>query len=123
MANELSFTLGALLSNGNLVDSIPTFINRITQTNAELLNKTVSVVHTAEADLDTTGITTLGYVYLRNVSTVNFVKYGPKSGGVMVALGRLNPGEWALIRLEPGITLRWIADTATVKLQVRLYGN
>jgi hypothetical protein len=31
----------------------------------------------------------------------------------MVALGRLKAGEWALLRLEPGITIRWKANRVT----------
>jgi hypothetical protein len=50
--------------------------------------------------------------------TFNFVKFGPKSGGVMVEFGRLYPdGSAASLDIGPsGVTLRMIADTAACKV-------
>jgi hypothetical protein len=122
MANELKLSLSGQLANGQLTDQIRTENLSLTQNVAALISKTVSVT-TSEADLDTTGITTLGYALIKNLGPTNFLKYGPKSGGSMVAFGRLKVGEVALLRLEPGITLRWVADTATVSAFVKIYND
>jgi hypothetical protein len=122
MANELRFSGGTDLANGSLMDSTPQQTLLVTQSLAALLSKVVSVT-TSEADLTTTEITTLGWARIQNLDTTNYVQYGPKSGGSMVALGRLKPGEWALLRLEPGITLRWVANTATCKVLVKTFND
>lgn len=80
----------------------------------------VAVVGTSEEDLGIGDISTLGYLYIKNLDSTNFITYGPKSGGVMIDFGRLRAGEHAVIRLEPGITLRWVADTANVKVEFLL---
>jgi hypothetical protein len=122
MANELKLSIAGQLANGQLTDQIRAENLSLTQNTAALISKTVSVT-TSEADLDTTGITTLGYALIKNLGPTNFLKYGPKSGGSMVAFGRLKVGEVALLRLEPGITLRWVADTATVSALVKIYND
>jgi hypothetical protein len=122
MANELKHSLSGQLANGQLTDQIRAENLSLTQNAAALISKTVAVT-TSEADLDTTGITTLGYAEIKNLGPTNFLTYGPKSGGVMVAFGRLKVGEVALLRLEPGITLRWKADTATVSAYIKIYND
>lgn len=122
MANEISITVAASLANVNLTDTISSLTKRITQTNQEMLSKVVSVT-TSEADLDTTGITTLGWLYIRNLDATNYIQYGPKSAGAMVAFGKLKAGEFAILRLMTGITLRWVANTATCKVHVKLYAE
>jgi hypothetical protein len=41
----------------------------------------------------------------------------------MVVMGRLKAGESVVLRLEPGITFRWIANTAAVKVQTKLFND
>jgi hypothetical protein len=121
MAAEITITLSERLANGNLSDQ-KTQSFAPTQSVALLLDKTVSVT-TSEADLTTAEITTLGWCWITNLGPTNYLKYGPKSGGSMVEFGRLKVGESCLFRLAPGITFRWIADTATVTAQVRIYND
>lgn len=81
----------------------------------------VTVGFAAEEDMPVGDISVLGLLILRNLDATNFVTWGPKSGGVMVPLGRLKPqGEPAYIRLEPGITLTWQADTGDCKVKMLL---
>jgi len=49
------------------------------------------------------------------------VQYGPKSSGSMVAIGRIEAGEIHAFRLEPGITLRWVANTAGCLVDLRIF--
>jgi hypothetical protein len=122
VANELQFSAGTTLANGSLTDSTPLQTLLVTQSLAAMLTKVVSVT-TSEADLTTTEITTLGWAWIQNLDTTNYVQWGPKSGGSMVPVGRLEPGEWALLRLEPGITIRWVANTATCKVLVKIFND
>lgn len=80
-------------------------------------------IGTSEEVVDVGDVSTLGYCVLRNTDSTNYVTYGPDSGGSMVSLGRLNAGEFAILRLEPGITLRARANTAAVKLDVTVLEN
>ena len=68
-------------------------------------------IGTSEEDV-TFAVTTHGYLFMRNLDTSHYIKYGPSNGGSMVEFGRLKAGELAILRVAPGITLRAIADTA-----------
>lgn len=122
MANEIKLTIGVVYANGGLKDTVPADAVQITQTNQEFHAPVVSV-GTSEEDLSLGDITTNGCLFLKNLDSTNFVKYGPKSGGSMIEFGRLKAGEEAFLRLAPGVTLRWIADTAAVKVLIKAYGN
>ena len=63
---------------------------------------------------------TYGWLFLKNLDTTNYVSYGPDSGGSMVAFGKLKPGEFAAMRIVPGITVRAQADTGECSLEVNL---
>lgn len=79
----------------------------------------VTVGFAAEEDLPIGDISTLGWLFLQNLDSTNYVTYGPKDT-TMKAFGRIEPGEYAALRLEPGITLRWQANTGNVKVKVML---
>lgn len=119
MANELGFVFSSTLVHGSCKDSTPTETHQVSQSATGLQCRTVSVT-TSEGDIAFADISTFGYAYLRNLDATNFITYGPKSSGSMVAFGKLKPGEAAWVRLFPGITLRAIADTGTCKLFVKV---
>lgn len=122
MAGELRATLTTQLTNGSLVDPNLQGSASIDQSVAAfvVLNPTVT---TSEGDITFTGITTLGWIRIRNLDATNFVKYGPNSAGSMIVLGKLKPGEEAWLRLMTGVTLRMQADTASCKVQIRAYND
>lgn len=121
MANEIKLNINATLTNGYLSRSFQTGQLQITQTTLGAYSAVVSV-GTSEEDLLTGDVGTLGFLMLRNLDSTNYVQWGPKSGGSMVAVGRLKPnGEPAVIRLEPGITIRWVANTGACKVAVELW--
>lgn len=114
MANEITQSVALLDFNGKLKVQIPFESVLITQTAQGVIAKTLPVSSGAEADIDTTGITNIGLMYFKNLDATNFVKLGPKSGGVMAEAIRLKPGEHCTFRGVPtGVVYRWIADTAT----------
>lgn len=122
MSDELKVTVQTVLANGFFKDQFNPGQVAITQ-NAIGGHRPIVVVGTSEEDVAVGDVGTLGYCVLRSLEPAggNYVQWGPKSAGSMVAVGRLKPGEVAVLRLEPGITLRWVANTAAVKVDVRLY--
>jgi len=122
MANEITVTTRLAVENGKHKDTFAPPVLKINQAAIGASSGVVSV-GTSEEDLAVGDVTTLGWVALRNLDSTNYVTYGPKSGSDMVAFGRINAGETALLRLAQGITVRWAANTAAVKVQVLLLQN
>jgi hypothetical protein len=121
MANELKVTLGMTYENGKLKDTIASETINVTQTTQGFEGKVVIVGNSAEEDLALGDIATNGFIYLKNLDTTNYVTYGPKSGGVMVGFGKLKAGEATILRMNTGVTLRWQANAANVKVLVKAY--
>lgn len=79
----------------------------------------ITVGFAAEEDVSLAELSTPGFCFMRNLDSSNFVTYGPKSAGSMVAFGELKAGEPTLLRLtRTSPTLRMQADTGDVKLQI-----
>jgi hypothetical protein len=80
---------------------------------------TVSIPTTAGGTVvDLSALTTPGWAYFKNLDDTNYVQHGPESGGAMVAYGRLEAGEPAGLRLDPGVTVRMLANTAACLVQI-----
>lgn len=77
-----------------------------------------TVPSASEADLSLSTVTAGGVLLLTNLDASNFITYGVKDGGSMVALCTLQPSETHKVRLASGATLRAQADTADVEVQV-----
>ncbi len=120
MADEISLTVLARVENGNFKDRVDHGQLKFDQAAIGAQSAVVSV-GTSEEDVVTGDISTLGWCLMRNLDATNYVTYGPKSGAAMVGLGRLESGEVHMLRLEPGITIRWVADTAAVLIDLRIY--
>ncbi len=129
MAGELTLTLGVKYANGNLKDSVQTETLTVNCNTVVLgLDSKVQTATNVAANADLSQLTTLGYAYLKNVSVSDdFLQYGPISGANWNVVGRLYTNESALLRLEPGITLRWVCNsntnTNTIKVLLRGYNN
>lgn len=122
MANSLVISTSVVATLGSFKDTFSP--GALTVTPAAIgAHCPIVTVGTSEEDLDVGDVTASGqgYAILQNLDATNFVTYGPKSGGAMVAMGRLKAGEIAVLRLEPSAVLRWKADSAAVKVSVRLY--
>ena len=120
MADELALTILATITNGNFKDRLAHGAQKFDQAAVGAASNVVSV-GTSEEDVATGDLSTLGWCFMRNLDTTNYVTYGPKSSGAMVAMGRIEAGEVHAMRLEPGITLRWLANTATCKVDLRIF--
>lgn len=117
MANEITLRTMLSVLNGNLKSKLEPGDIRINQTTKRLHAPVVSV-GTSEEDLSFGDLVTPGLVMLRNLDAANFVTYGPKSGGSMVAFGKIKAGETAIVRLSGSVTWRWVADTGACLVQV-----
>lgn len=128
MANEISE--GASLSVNNTSTGLklqyPFETKSITQNAGATAPKsyvdTVLVAAAAESDVPIGSITTPGRVVFKNVGA-NYVKAGPKSGGVMVEAMRLMPGEHQSFRYAPAAVWRWRADTADCMVLIFLLAD
>ena len=71
-------------------------------------------VGTSEEDLSVGDVSVEAYIFLRNVDPAGgVVVWGPKNGGgTMEDCGRLESGEIALLRMEPGVVIRWQAQSS-----------
>ena len=125
MANEIKVTAKMSCTNGNfIVPALGSSEQSITQTTlGGGVPGYVSIGTGAEEDIVTTDVGTLGWVWMKNLDSTNYIQWGPKSGGVMVPVGRLKAGEAVVLRLEPGITLRMTANTGACKLQIIVLEN
>lgn len=122
MADEITLNLSLRVENGNFYELIKPQQMQFDQTAQGADMKTVSVT-TAEASITVSGVTTLGWLYMRNLSTGNSVTYGPLSTATsgMISFGQLDPDEPAMLRLKPGITIRAVADTTTCLVDMRIF--
>lgn len=124
MANEITETVALSLNNGNLKDNIVLETKQITQSTQWSFRDVLSIPTTAGGTvISTTGITALGWCYVKNLDATNFVKLGPTSGGAIIDMIKLKPGEFCLFRLMTGITLRAISDTAACKILIVIYDD
>lgn len=82
----------------------------------------VVTVGTSEEDMPIGDVSagSQGTLCIKNLDSTNYVDYGPKVSGAMEGVGRLYPGRSNLITLMPNKTIRWIANTAAVRVQMIL---
>lgn len=121
MANEISGQLNFRVENSPFIDTV-SHAFQIDQTESGFAPGVVLVQDSpTETDIDLSELTAEGVVYMKNLDTTNDVTWGPKSGGVMVPIGCLKPGEVAFFRMEAGTTLRMTGDTDPCKVEIRCY--
>lgn len=123
MANELRITTAITYANGSAADTVASSVLNVTQ--ATLMeHATIVSVGTSEEDMPIGDVGTMGWLWMKNLDPANYVTWGPKSAGNMVAMGRLEAGEFAMFRMDqtPAV-LRWAANTAAVKVQMKLFAD
>jgi hypothetical protein len=113
MAGTLNLTIQAIVTNGMYSRSwaeTPTIV----QNNAGEASGVVTTTAATAVNLDVGGVTTLGYIMLKNLDTVNNIDFGV---GSFTAFATLKPGECAIFRLKPGITLQHKPQAGTPQFQ------
>ncbi len=118
----MALTRQFALANGNMVDGMPSTVINYSMSAQEKFSNIVAT-STSEADLTISGVTTPTLVYMRNLDTgSNIIQWGPKSGGSMIEVGRINAGEEVWFRLGSSITLRVRSVANTPKLFYQVWG-
>lgn len=127
MANEITTQFQATVKNSGFIQTVQADVSTVQKLFDQAVvgaHGTIVTVGTSEEDMPVGDVATNGFLFLKNLDSTNFVKFGPKDGGNMVDFGRLKKGEWAWFRLAAGSTpLRWVADTAPVKVQMLLLND
>jgi len=114
MANEISVTVGASVSNGYLKQTTATQTRQFTQTTGRA-GSTCQDIGTSEETVSF-GDVVPGYIVATNLDTTNFVSLRFVSGGAN-AIKLLPNGGQACFHLGAGVTLYAIADTAACKVK------
>ena len=121
MANEIKLTVDMSVINGTFTDQFRPATIAIDQ-GAIGRGGYVQIIDNAlETAINFGDISTNGYCVLRNLDEDNYVIWGPDWSSALITLGKLNPGEIAVFRVAPGVAIWALADTAPVKLDVRIY--
>lgn len=119
MAEEIQISTFATVEKGTFKRTIEPANMSITMNNVGAAGGIVDV-GTSEEDLSVTDIGTEGWLFIKNLedpaTSSDYVTYGPKDT-TMTAFGRIEPGETHMLRLEPGITVRWAASAGTVPIE------
>ena len=122
MANEISISLAFQLVNGYMRESFQPGTLQVTQAAVGRAGHAQSIGFAASEVVDFGDVATNGYLILRNLDEDNYVTYGPDDGAdAMVTLGKLKPGEVALLRVAPTVVMRAQANTAAVLLDCKLF--
>jgi hypothetical protein len=120
MSNEIKYTLSITIENGEFKEKLSD--GQISVDQAAIgKGGSVQIIGTSEEVISTGDVSTLGWCRLKNLDPANYVTYGPEDTGAMVNFGRIEAGEQHWFRLEPLVVMRAQANTAPVKLDVRVY--
>lgn len=121
MADELTMTLTMTYKNGNAADSVAAGALKYSQVN-QLIASGIQSIGTSAENLGTGDVgTTGGWLWMRNLSSVNYVTFGADDSGTQKTCGRLPAGHQCLFFLEAGTTLKLTANTAAVNVQYKLF--
>lgn len=107
-------------ANGNLKDTVASATYKVTQAAQQYHAFLWNIGTTEESQASFGDIATLGWTYILNTDNTNFVKIGKATTSYFM---RLKAKEGAWVRLEPGITLYAIADTAACKVLFKFYND
>lgn len=122
MASEIRINCAMQVANGAFKDQFSP--NGLTVDQAAIgRGGYCQKIGTSEEVVSFGDITTAGYCILQNLDALHYITYGPELTGAMVVLGKLKPGEYAILRIAPTVVMRAKADTAEVLLDVRLYSD
>lgn len=119
MTDELKIRTHVKFLNGEIDIQINEGIKTYDAAGLMIASGIVSVGFAVEEDLGLgdVDVTKQGLLYLKNIDATNYVKYGPKSAGVMIEYGRLFPLREAMLYLAPSVVHRWQANVAAVSVR------
>ena len=118
MANEITALAKFTLDNGSLKYTSNPGSIQIDQATARMFASVVTVGTTEEV-VAFGDVSAPRVCVMQNLDATNHCEWGPTSSGAMVVAGRLRPASVASqFEIDPGITLRMKADTASCDVLV-----
>lgn len=115
MANEITVTQSLAVENGNHSHSDPPIAKQYDQTTASGTWIGAKSIGTGETTVSLSDLTTPGWCKMTNLDATNYVQWGFSTG---VYGGRLEAGESALFRLDPGLaSIFCLANTAACDVE------
>jgi hypothetical protein len=115
MADEITLKPYLKLLKGNHTQTISPTAYTVDQTGIGAWHS-VQNIGTSEESITSFGdVGTEGWCYMRNLDTTNYVQWGPAT---TVYVGRLEAGETAEFRMEPGASLFLKANTASCSVEI-----
>jgi len=119
MTNEFTMDFALNLTNGNLVEQLD-ISNYQDDQAAAGIQKMLADISTSDETVDTGDLSAPRWCFARNLDDTNYVSLGPDSTGI-VELIRLQPDDWCLFPLAPGVALHAQANTAACKVLFVLF--
>jgi hypothetical protein len=124
MSNELRINFAAIAEKGDFKWSFnPGQIQSDMSVGARVGHCQLIGTSATMLDLGTEALDALGYMVLRNLDDTNYIDFGPYDGGsagTLVIIGRIMPGEIAVLRLSASVTVGAQANSAACYLDVNL---
>jgi hypothetical protein len=118
MANEITVSMSIRVVNGNANEAINVSSKQFTQAAVGGPAPGYVTVGTTEETISTSEIGTLGWCFMQNLDATNYVRVGFSTGVYGI---RLEAGEPALFRLNPGSTIYAIANTGNCKCLFKVF--
>jgi hypothetical protein len=119
MADELSIAL-SISETKNSVTTARSFTDSFDVSGTPLISA-VQNIGTSDETLSLGDVTSLGYIFLRNVDATNYVEIGYTSG---TYFGKLKPSEFAVLRAGAGLTaIHAKANTAAINLDYVVFSD
>ena len=115
MADEITVTLRFGVTNGNYSPGDIAINNAKFDQAAAGADERIQNIGTSEETLGET-LSTEGWLFMRNLDDTNYIQWGVATTDYA---GRLEAGEFAIFRAEPGITVYAKANTAACDLWYR----
>ena len=123
MANQIQLTVTATVTQGSFKDTIAPgqlTVPLTAQGYAAGLQE-IGFAAAENVTYDDVAAADVGWCFLQNMDATNYVDYGVNDTGSLKAIGRLLPGEYALIRIKPSAQLMAQANVAAVKVLKKIY--
>ncbi len=123
MANQIVISLSATVTQGSFKDSIAPGSLTVALSAQGYTSGLQEIGNGAAENVtyDDVAAADVGFCFLQNMDGTNYVEYGLNDTGTLKAIGRLMPGEYALIRLKPSAQLMAQANAAPVKVLKKIY--
>jgi len=122
VATAITVNFQVQITNANYRETIAPGAAVIAQQNPGRYGGVQTILSASITTIVVTGVTTNGWCFLRNLDATNYVTYGYDVAGTLNK-SKLLAGEFAWFRMAAGATLYAQADTANVRLDIRLLEN